>query len=36
MDAIMNASAEELERVEEVGPRISEAITDFFRAAGEP
>lgn len=30
MDEIMNASAEELERVEEVGPRISEAITDFF------
>jgi DNA ligase (NAD+) len=30
MDVIMNASAEELERVEEVGPRISEAITDFF------
>jgi DNA ligase (NAD+) len=30
MDAIMNASAEELERVEEVGPRISRAITDFF------
>ena len=30
MDAIMNANAEELERVEEVGPRISEAITDFF------
>jgi len=30
MDAIMNASAEELERVEEVGPRISLAITDFF------
>ena len=30
MDAIMNASVEELERVEEVGPRISEAITDFF------
>jgi DNA ligase (NAD+) len=30
MDAIMNASAEDLERVEEVGPRISEAITDFF------
>jgi len=30
MDAIMNASAEELERVEEVGPRISAAITDFF------
>lgn len=30
MDAIMNASAEELERVEEIGPRISKAITDFF------
>ncbi|MGA8087551.1 MAG: NAD-dependent DNA ligase LigA [Terracidiphilus sp.] len=30
MDAIMKASAEELERVEEVGPRISQAITDFF------
>jgi DNA ligase (NAD+) len=30
MDAIMTASAEELERVEEVGPRISEAILEFF------
>ena len=30
MDAIMDASREELERVEEVGPRISEAIADFF------
>jgi DNA ligase (NAD+) len=30
IDAIMNAGAEELERVEEVGPRISHAITDFF------
>jgi DNA ligase (NAD+) len=30
MDAIMNATAEELERVEEVGPRISGAILDFF------
>jgi len=30
MDAIMAASAEELERVEEVGPRISEAILEFF------
>ena len=30
MDAIVNASAEELERVEEVGPRISSAILDFF------
>jgi DNA ligase (NAD+) len=30
MDTIMSASAEELERVEEVGPRISHAITDFF------
>ena len=30
LDAIMSAGREELERVEEVGPRISEAITDFF------
>ncbi len=30
IDAIMAAPAEELERVEEVGPRISEAILDFF------
>ncbi|WP_058188079.1 NAD-dependent DNA ligase LigA [Terracidiphilus gabretensis] len=30
IDALMAASAEELERVEEVGPRISEAILDFF------
>ena len=30
MDAIMNAGAEDLERVEEVGPRISTAILDFF------
>ena len=30
MDAIMQASAEELERVEEVGPRISGAILEFF------
>lgn len=30
IDSIMNAPANELERVEEVGPRISEAITDFF------
>ena len=30
MDAIMNASADELERVEEIGPRISQAITDFL------
>lgn len=30
IDAVMSASAEELERVEEVGPRISEAIVDFF------
>ncbi len=30
IDAIMAASAEELERVEEVGPRISEAILEFF------
>jgi DNA ligase (NAD+) len=30
MDAIMDASAEELERVEEIGARISHAVTDFF------
>jgi DNA ligase (NAD+) len=30
MDAIMAANAEQLERVEEVGPRISEAILEFF------
>jgi DNA ligase (NAD+) len=30
MDAIMNASTEELERVEEIGQRISHAISDFF------
>ncbi|HEY6490527.1 MAG TPA: NAD-dependent DNA ligase LigA [Terracidiphilus sp.] len=30
MDAIVDASAEELERVEEVGPRIARSILDFF------
>ncbi len=30
MDALMAASAEDLERVEEVGPRISQAILEFF------
>ena len=35
MDALMAATAEELERVEEVGPRISQAILEFFCAAGE-
>ena len=30
IDAVMAASKEELERVEEVGPRISEAILEFF------
>ena len=30
MEAIVNATAEELERVEEVGPRISHAIVEFF------
>ncbi|HVC48299.1 MAG TPA: NAD-dependent DNA ligase LigA [Terracidiphilus sp.] len=34
MDALMAAGAEELERVEEVGPRISQAILEFF-AQGE-
>ena len=30
MEALMAASAEELERVNEVGPRVSEAIREFF------
>jgi DNA ligase (NAD+) len=30
MDALENATAEDLERVEEVGPRISQAILEFF------
>lgn len=30
MDALMAAKAEELERAEEVGPRISQAILEFF------
>jgi DNA ligase (NAD+) len=30
MDALRAATAEELERVEEVGPRISQAILEFF------
>ena len=30
MEALEAASAEELERVEEVGPRISQAILEFF------
>jgi DNA ligase (NAD+) len=30
MEALMSASAAELERVEEVGPRISQAILEFF------
>jgi DNA ligase (NAD+) len=30
IDALAAASAEELERVEEVGPRISQAILEFF------
>jgi DNA ligase (NAD+) len=33
IDALMAARAEELERVEEVGPRISQAIMEFFLAA---
>jgi DNA ligase (NAD+) len=32
IDAMRGASREELEEVEEVGPRISEAIQDFFAA----
>lgn len=30
LDALMAASAEELERVNEVGPRVSQAILEFF------
>jgi len=30
IDSLMTATAEELERVEEVGPRISQAILEFF------
>ena len=33
MDALMAASADELERVDEVGPRISLAIAEFFEEA---
>jgi DNA ligase (NAD+) len=33
IEALMAATAEELERVEEVGPRISQAILEFFLAA---
>lgn len=33
MDALASASAAELELIEEIGPRIAEAIVDFF---GEP
>jgi DNA ligase (NAD+) len=31
MDALMNASPEELEEVNEVGPRIAESILEFFQ-----
>jgi DNA ligase (NAD+) len=31
MDALKEASAEELERVHEIGPRVAEAVYDFFR-----
>lgn len=33
MDALMEASAEELERVNEVGPRVAQAIREFFDEA---
>ena len=33
MDALMNASVEELEEVNEVGPRIAESIHEFFAEA---
>jgi DNA ligase (NAD+) len=31
MDALMNASEEELQQVNEVGPRIAQSIAEFFR-----
>ena len=31
MDALMNASEEELQEVNEVGPRIAESIVEFFQ-----
>jgi DNA ligase (NAD+) len=31
MDALMNASEEELQQVNEVGPRIAQSIVEFFR-----
>jgi len=31
MDALMNAGAEELEQVNEVGPRIAQSIVEFFQ-----
>ena len=34
MDRVVEASAEELERVQEIGPRISEAILEFFAVPG--
>ena len=30
MDALIDASAEDLERVNEVGPRVAESIREFF------
>jgi DNA ligase (NAD+) len=34
MDRVMSVSAEELERVQEIGPRISAAILEFFAVPG--
>jgi DNA ligase (NAD+) len=36
VEALMNATPEELERVNEVGPRVSEAIREFFDEEEEP
>jgi len=36
IEALKSAAAEELERVEEVGPRISQAIFGVFCAARQP
>ena len=36
MDALMNASEEELQQVNEVGPRIAQSIVEFFQEATKP
>jgi DNA ligase (NAD+) len=31
MDALMNASVEELQKAEEVGPKVAESVAEFFK-----